>query len=68
MTVDHVRCTRANRAAVKLDLVLAGNPFHEVLPIGKAVRQDGVWKVAKSTFCARLILENPTLATAGACS
>lgn len=68
VTVDHVRCTRANRAAVKLDLVLAGNPFHEALPIGKAVRQDGVWKVAKSTFCARLILENPTLATAGACS
>ena len=67
-TVDRVRCTRANRAVVKLDLVLAGNPFHDVLPLGKAVRQDGVWKVAKSTFCARMILENPSLATTGACS
>ena len=67
-TVARVRCTRADRAVVKLDLVLAGNPFHDVLPLGKAVHQDGVWKVAKSTFCARMILENPALATSGACS
>jgi hypothetical protein len=67
-TVGRVRCTRADRAVVKLDLVLAGTPFHDVLPLGKAVRQDGVWKVAKSTFCARMILENPALATTGACS
>jgi len=67
-TVDRVRCTRADRAVVKVDLVLAGNPFHDVLPLGRAVRQDGVWKVAKSTFCARMILENPALATTGACS
>ena len=68
VTVDQVRCTRANRATADLELVLAGTPFHNVLPVGKAVRQDGVWKVAKATFCARMILENPALATTGACS
>jgi hypothetical protein len=68
VTVDQVRCTGSNRAKVDLELVLAGNPFHDVLPVGRAVRQSGVWKVAKSTFCARVILENPSLATTGACS
>ena len=68
ITVDQIRCTRSNRATAELELVLAGNPFHDVLPLGRAVRQDGTWKVARSTFCARMILENPALATSGACS
>ena len=67
-TINHIRCTRANRAAVDFDLILAGTPLPGVLPLGQAVRQQGVWKVAKSTFCARVILENPSLATTGACS
>jgi hypothetical protein len=67
-TVDHIRCTRANRAVVDYDLILAGNPLPGVLPVGRAVRQQGIWKVAKSTFCARVILESPSLATTGACA
>ena len=67
-TVNHIRCTRADRAKVDYDLILAGNPLPGVLPVGRAVRQEGVWKVAKSTFCARVILENPSLATRGACA
>jgi hypothetical protein len=53
---------------MKVELVLAATPLREVLPKGTAVRQQGVWKVSKSTFCARMILENPDLATSGACS
>jgi hypothetical protein len=68
VTVDQVRCSKSDRATAQLELVLAGNPFHDVLPLGRAVRQDGVWKVAKSTFCARMILENPTFASRGACA
>jgi hypothetical protein len=67
-TVDRIRCTRANRAIVDYDLILAGNPLPGVLPLGRAVRQQGVWKVAKSTFCARVILEDPSLASVGACA
>jgi hypothetical protein len=39
-----------------------------LLPRGKAVLQNGVWKVARSTFCARVIVENPDLASRGACA
>jgi hypothetical protein len=67
-TVSHIRCTRADRAVMNVELVLASIPLPEVLPKGTAVRQQGVWKVSKATFCARMILENPTLATRGACS
>ena len=67
-TVKHIRCTRADRAVMDVELVLASTPLPEVLPKGTAVRQQGVWKVSKSTFCARMILENPTLATRGACA
>jgi len=67
-TVNHIRCTGARQATVAYDLILAGNKMPGVLPRGRAVLQQGVWKVAKSTFCARMILENPSLATTGACA
>jgi hypothetical protein len=67
-TVNHIRCTSAKRAIVDYDLILAGNPLPGVLPLGGAVSQQGVWKVTKRTFCARMILENPGLATTGACA
>ena len=68
VTVDQVRCSGSNRATAALELVLAGTPFHDVLPLGKAVRQDGVWKVATPTFCARMILEDPAVATTRPCA
>jgi hypothetical protein len=67
-TVSHIRCIRADRAVMDVDLVLAAITLPEVLPKGTAVRQQGVWKVSTSTFCARMILENPALATRGACA
>jgi hypothetical protein len=67
-TVSHIRCTRADRAVMNVELVLASIPLPEVLPKGTAVRQQGVWKVSRSTFCARMILENPALASRGACA
>jgi hypothetical protein len=67
-TVSRIRCTRPDRAVMNVELVLASIPLPEVLPKGTAVRQQGVWKVSKATFCARMILENPTLATRGACA
>jgi hypothetical protein len=67
-TVNRIRCTAKDRATVAYDLILAGNKMPGVLPKGRAVLQQGVWKVARSTFCARMILENPSLATTGACA
>jgi hypothetical protein len=67
-TVKHIRCTRSNRAVMDVELVLGATPLPEVLPKGVAVREQGVWKVTRATFCARMILENPTLASRGACA
>src|SRR5205085_1250669 len=39
-TVNHIRCTRSNRATVDYDLILAGNPLPGVVPVGRAVRQE----------------------------
>ena len=52
----------------ELGVVLAGEDLPEVLPPGRARRQDGVWKVANSTFCARMVLEDPALADRGVCA
>ena len=68
VTVADVRCTSRNRAVVDADLNLAGTPLPEVLPAGRAVLRDGTWKVATGTFCTRMILEDPALATAGVCA
>ncbi|MFM8304375.1 MAG: hypothetical protein ACKOA9_08785, partial [Actinomycetota bacterium] len=68
VTVTTVRCTGRNRAAVDAELVLAGTPLPRVLPEGGAVRRGGTWKVATATFCTRMILEDPDLASGGACA
>jgi len=68
VTVNDVRCRSASRAGVDADLVLAGVPLPEVMPTGRAVRENGTWKVATSTFCTRMILEDPALADAGVCA
>ncbi len=63
-----VHCPTRNRATVDAVLVLAGEDLPEVLPPGRARRQDGVWKVATPTFCARMVLEDPSLADRGVCA
>ncbi len=68
VTVADVRCTSRSRAVVDADLNLAGTPLPEVLPAGRAVLRDGTWKVATATFCTRMILEDPALATSGVCA
>ena len=68
MTVNGVECPRRNRAVVDADLILAGVPLPDVLPPGRAVRENGVWKVGMSTFCYRMVLEDPALADAGVCA
>lgn len=68
VTVANVRCPSRSRAVVDADLNLAGNPLPEVLPAGRAVLRDGAWKVATGTFCTRMILEEPALATSGVCA
>ncbi len=62
VTVVRVRCPRPDRARVEADLVLAGVVLPDVLPTGRAVRRAGAWKVATPTFCARMTLEDPSLA------
>ena len=68
VTVNEVRCRTRARAVVDADLNLAGNPFPGVLPRGRAELDGGTWKVATRTFCLRMILEYPALATAGVCA
>lgn len=68
VTVTRVRCRGRNRALVDGDLVLAGVTLAKVLAPGQAVREQGTWKVARSTFCSRVILEDPGRATSGACA
>jgi hypothetical protein len=65
VTVTHIRCPTRTRAALRTELQLSATPLAEVLPRGRAVLQDGVWKVARSTFCARLTLSNPDFASPG---
>jgi hypothetical protein len=65
IAVSGIRCPTKRTAVVHADLVLAGVPLPEVLRRGRAVREDGTWKVATSTFCRRMVLENPALA--GSC-
>ena len=67
ITVNEVRCPSADRAVATTTLMLAGTPLAEVIPLGRAVREDGTWKVARSTFCTRMILEDPALASTGPC-
>ena len=68
LTVNGVTCPSGSRAVVDADLVLAGVPLPGVLPPSRAVREAGTWKVAKATFCYRMVLENPALANAGPCA
>ena len=68
VTALDVRCPSRNRAVVDGVLVLASEDLPDVLPPGRAVRRDGTWKVALSTFCTRLVIEDPSLADAGVCS
>lgn len=68
VSVSDIRCPSRSRATVDADLLLASTPLLDVLPQGKAVRQAGVWKVARSTFCARLTISDPSLASRGACA
>jgi hypothetical protein len=68
LTVKGVQCPSRSQAVVDADLVLAGVPLPGVLPPSRAVRDGGTWKVARSTFCYRMVLENPALATTGPCA
>ena len=68
VTVADVRCPSRTRAVVDADLNLAGTPLPDVLPAGRAVLRNGTWKVATATFCTRMILEDPSLATTGVCA
>jgi hypothetical protein len=68
LAVRRVKCAGARRAVVETALELAGEDLPEVLPRGRAVLDGGVWKVARSTFCARLILSDPATASHGACA
>lgn len=68
VSAQAVRCPSRNRAVVDADLVLAGQVLPGVLPEGRAVRRAGTWKVATATFCTRMILEDPALASAGVCA
>jgi hypothetical protein len=68
LAVRRVKCAGARRAVVETTLELAGEDLPEVLPRGRAVLDGGVWKVARSTFCARLILSDPATASHGACA
>jgi hypothetical protein len=65
VTVRHIRCPSRTRATMDLELQLASTPLPKVLPRGIAVREDGVWKVARSTFCTRLATSNPDFAAPG---
>jgi hypothetical protein len=68
VTVNDVECRSARRAAVGLDVVFAGVTMRDILPRGAAVLDGGTWKVARSTFCARMSLSNPAFASGGACA
>jgi hypothetical protein len=68
ITVNGIECRGRSRAVVDADLNLAGVPLPDVLASAKAVREDATWKVATSTFCFRMVLEDPSLATAGPCA
>lgn len=68
ITVDGVRCRSRTRVVVDAALNLAGNPLPDVLAPGRAVLDGGTWKVATSTFCLRMVLENPALAEGGTCA
>lgn len=68
MLVNGVRCPTRDRAVVDADLVLAGTHLTEAVPPGRAVRDGTTWKVATSTFCLRMVLENPALADGGVCA
>ena len=68
VSVTDIECTSRTRATLDADLFLASTPLPDVLPLGKAVRQGGVWKVARSTFCARLTVSDPSLASRGPCA
>lgn len=67
VVVVTVRCPSPRRAVVDADLVLAGVPLPDVLPPGRAVRDAGLWKVSRDTFCTRMALEDPSVASSGAC-
>lgn len=56
VTVSGVTLTDENNADVNYDLLLNGAP---VMPgqTGQAVKVDGAWKVASSTFCALLSIQ-----------
>lgn len=68
ITVTGVRCPSRTRAVATTELLLAGTTLPAVIPEGRAVREDGTWKVARTTFCRRMVLEDPTLARAGPCA
>jgi hypothetical protein len=68
VSVSDIRCTSNSRARLDADLLLASTPLLDVMPVGKAVRRAGAWKVARSTFCARLTISDPSLASRGACA
>ena len=68
VSVSDIRCTSGSRAVLDADLLLASVPLLDVMPVGRAVLQAGVWKVARSTFCARVAISDPDFASRGACA
>lgn len=70
VTVSKVTVTSANRATVVFSVLLNNSP---VLPnqTGYAIRENGTWKVAGTTFCGLLTAQGsppPACATAAATS
>ena len=63
-----VTCVSNRRARAHTELQLGGTPMPKVMPEGGAVLDGAVWKVSRATFCERMRIEDPALASAGACA
>jgi len=57
--VTSVKVTSANLANVKFTLLVSGSPVLTNEP-GFAVRENGTWKVAGTTFCGLLAAQGPS--------
>ena len=68
LTAAGAICVGRTRAVAHTALQLGGTPMPKVLTRGSAVLDGGVWKVSRATFCERMRIENPALASAGPCA
>lgn len=68
VTASAVHCPGLRRATARTELQLGGTPMPKVMPRGSAVLDQGLWKVGRATFCERMRIEDPALASAGPCA